>query len=118
MERRWAAAAEQAADSSAGGGDPTTRCALASALVTVARLLPSSEAPRSLEPISSLVDGGDITARVERLLDDRVAAVKASPRRARLYAAVLVLVAAIVAGYSAPLVTVHEATETLVQLLP
>ena len=118
MERQWAAAAEQAADSRAGGGDPTVRCALASALVKVARLMPSSDAPRSLEPISTLVDGGDITARVERLLDDRAAATKASPRRARLYAAALVFVAAIVVGYSAPLVTVHEATETLVQLLP
>jgi Zn-dependent protease with chaperone function len=117
MERHWAAAAEQAADSRAGGGDPTMRCALASALVKVARLMPPTAAPRSLEPISTLVDGGDITARVERLLDDRVAAAQASPLRARLYAVVLVSLA-IAAGYPAPLVTVHEATEALVQVLP
>ena len=118
MERQWAAAAEQAADSRAGGNDPTTRYALASALVKVARLMPSSDTPRPLEPISTLVDGGDITARVERLLDDRVAATKVSRRRASVYAAGLVFTLAIAAGYSAPLVTVHEATEALVQLLP
>src|SRR5213079_2976619 len=102
----------------AGGDDPTMRCALASALVKVARLTPSSTPPRSLEPVSTLVDGCDITARVERLLDDRAAASTAAKRRVRLYAAMLVSVAAIAAGYSASLVTIHDATETLVQLLP
>jgi len=117
IERQWVAAAEQAADRRAVGGDRAMRCALASALVKVARLAPSSNVPRSLEPVSALVDGGDITARVERLLDDRVGAT-AAPRRARLYAAVLVIAAAVAAGYSASLVTIHDATETLVQRLP
>jgi hypothetical protein len=117
IERRWALAAEHAADNRAGGADPRTRCTLASALVKVARLMPSSGAPPTLEPISTLVDSGDITTRVERLLDDRRVEENGLRRTPRLVVTFAVS-AAILAGYSSSLVTVHEATETLVQLLP
>jgi len=119
MEQRWTSAAEQAADSRAGGGNPSMRCALASALVKVARLMPPGLEPHALEPISTLVDGvGDITARVARLLDDSAERAPRRLARARRWAVVAVFVAAVAVGYSASLVTVHEATETLVQLLP
>src|SRR5439155_5531797 len=69
VERRWAAAAEHTADAAATiAGSRTARLALASALVKVARLMPA--APSLGEPISTLVDGGEIAARVERLIDE------------------------------------------------
>ncbi|MBW8866370.1 MAG: M56 family metallopeptidase [Acidobacteria bacterium] len=67
LEARWASAAEHDADR-AGAADNETRCALASALVKVAKLIPV--ATPIAEPISTLVDGGDIASRVQRLLDD------------------------------------------------
>lgn len=111
IERRWAAAAEHAADCSAGiSGD--ARCALASALVKVARLMPP---PVSIaEPISALVDGGDITARVTRLLDDPAPAPRAHTARwLPLVAAVAVALA-----YAPLLRLVHGVTEVLVNGLP
>src|SRR5262249_17645668 len=65
IQARWASAAEHAADRAA-GGDSERRCALASALVKVAKLTPA--ATPIAEPISTLVDGGDIASRVQRLL--------------------------------------------------
>src|ERR1019366_10566357 len=56
IERRWASASDHAADRRAAGDGPT-RCALASALVKVARLTPPMT-PLA-EPISTLVDGGE-----------------------------------------------------------
>lgn len=114
IERRWAAAAEHAADRVGAGIDPAARCALASALVKAARLTPRS--PATLEPISTLVGGGDITARVQQLLGDP------QPRAAwRPRLAFAVTVAAIGAGALAfaPLLhAVHAATEVLVNSLP
>ena len=78
IEARWASAAEHAADHGA-CDDERARCALASALVKVARLVP----PRTplAEPISTLVDGGDIASRVRRLLDGTAPLAHASHRR-------------------------------------
>jgi len=111
LERRWAAAAEHAADGQARGAG--MRCALAAALVKVARLTPA--APPTLDPISTLIGGGDITDRVRRLLDDRL-----PPRgsRASLWLAAAA-VAAVCAGTYLPLLhAVHGATEVLVRVLP
>jgi Zn-dependent protease with chaperone function len=112
IERRWAAASEHAADRRAGvSGD--ARCALASALVKVARLMP---APVSIaEPISALVDGGDITARVTRLLDE-----PAPPPRpaATLWLACAAAATAFAIGYAPLLRLVHGVTEVLVNRLP
>jgi Zn-dependent protease with chaperone function len=112
LERRWAAAAEHVADLGAGdGGD--ARCALASALVKVARLTPPG--PSIAEPISALVDGGDITARVQRLLDDTPAAAGRRPLR---WLTVVIPVSALAFGYSPLLRLVHGVTEILVNSLP
>jgi Zn-dependent protease with chaperone function len=112
IERRWAADSEHLADSAA-GDSRDARCALASALVKVARLTPP--ATLSAEPISALMDGGDITARVQRLLDDGPAAVK--PRSLR-WLAVAVPAVAIAFAYSPLLRSIHEITEVLVNSLP
>ena len=116
IERRWASASEHAADDGASASIDAAqragaRCALASALVKVARLTPP--VTPLAEPISTLVDGGDVASRVRRLLDDRPAPAE---RRPSLWA---FLVAAMVAAlaYSPLLSVVHEATELLVRTL-
>jgi Zn-dependent protease with chaperone function len=118
IERRWASAAEHAADRAATGGDAAARCALASALVKVARLMPAerrvSDLTRASDPISTLVGGGDLASRVESLLGDAPAVV-ASPR-VRWPGVAAVAVAAI--AYAPALHAVHEITELLVNSLP
>jgi hypothetical protein len=118
LERRWAAAAEQTADAVASTEGRDTRFALASALVKIARLMPSSAMPLG-EPISTLVGGGAIAARVEWLVDDA----RDSPRPginirwvARL--ATLLTLGALVTGYAPMLQSVHRVTEILVRSLP
>jgi Zn-dependent protease with chaperone function len=112
LESRWASAAEHAADRRA-CGDARTRCALASALVKIARLTP---APTPLaEPISTLVDGGEIASRVQHLLSDAPPAAHPA-RRWPLGAAAASVVA--VTYYVPVLHLVHEATELLVHTLP
>ena len=114
IERRWASASEHVADSQA-CETGRARCALASALVKVARLTPATTP--IAEPISTLIDGGEIASRVRRLLDEGVpaAAPRWSPRR---WIAVALPVAALVIGYPSLLRAVHAATEILVQTLP
>ena len=113
IERRWAAAAEHAADRIAGQSGQA-RCALASALVKVARLTPP--ATSIAEPISALLDGGDITSRVQRLLDDAPAA--GEGRSARWLALAIPASALILGGYAPLLRLVHGVTEMLVNTLP
>jgi Zn-dependent protease with chaperone function len=113
IETRWASAAEHAADGAA-GRDTETRCALASALVKVARLTP--RATPIAEPISTLVDGGDIASRVRQLLDDDAPAPR---RRSMRRISIGVLIAAAFAlAYGPLLLMVHAATEALVNTLP
>jgi Zn-dependent protease with chaperone function len=112
LERRWAAASEHAADRVAGDGG-RERCALASALVKVARLTPPASS--TTEPTSALIDGGDITARVERLLDDAPAA---EGRRTARWLLLALPAAAIAVGYTPLLRFVHGVTEILVNTLP
>jgi Zn-dependent protease with chaperone function len=114
LERRWAAASEHAADDIAGEHGAAARCALASALVKVARLMPEDRVVA--EPISTLVGGGEIAARVRRLLDDR--AIAPAPGRRRLRVASAAAVVAIGATYGPLLKAVHYATELLVHSLP
>ena len=111
MERRWAAASEHAADRGAGGSQ-RERCALASALVKVARLTPP--ATRIDEPLSALLDGGDITARVQRLLDAPPS--EAGPSRRWL--ALAITAPALIPAYAPLLRLVHSLTEQLVNALP
>jgi len=114
LEQRWASAAEHAADRVAGTG-AAARCALASALVKVARLTPPPTAVA--EPISTLIAGGDIASRVQHLLDD------AEPNTHRrsgrwLWASGLFALALLPVAYVPLLRAVHEATELLVRSLP
>jgi Zn-dependent protease with chaperone function len=111
IEARWASAAEHAADHDA-CGDPQSRCALASALVKVARLTP--RATPLGEPISTLVDGGEIASRVERLLSDTPPNVAGT----RSWPFAIGVSALIAASYVPLLHAVHEATEILVHTLP
>lgn len=117
MEQRWAAAAEHAADR-IGGADPVdARCALASALVKVARLTPAA-IPQA-EPISTLIAGGDIAARVQRLLsDDPLNAAATSTRRALTIVTAAVSAVTVALAYGPLLRFVHEITEVLVRSLP
>ena len=113
IEARWASAAEHDADC-AGAADNETRCALASALVKVAKLTPLSTP--IAEPISTLVDGGDIASRVHRLLDDDApAASRVWPPR---MVTALAIGATVALSYSTLLWLVHEATEVIVNTLP
>jgi len=116
IERRWASAAEHSADRIGDGANPAARCALASALVKVARLMPDDGPMR--EPISTLVGGGDIASRVERLLDDRAAA--RERRRPPVGGVALTVIGAalMVVSYGPLLHAVHDATEILVRWLP
>src|SRR5262249_4411882 len=113
IQARWAAAAERAADRAA-PGDTGSRCALASALVKVAKLTP---APTPLaEPISTLVDGGDIASRVQRLLDDNPPEQPAWSARRLLVSLGIAAVFSIVYG---PLLwLVHQAPEGIVPTPP
>jgi len=88
--------------------------ALASALVKVARLMPERI---TREPISTLIAGGEIAARVRRLLDDRALA-PAAARRQGVRAAALALGVAVCAAYGPLLHAVHHVTEMLVVSLP
>jgi len=112
IERRWASAAEHAADRAATNGNPAARCALASALVKVARLMPPTSV--RLEPISTLVCDGDLASRVESLLAEPATAASS---RAALWSTAATL-AALVVAYAPLLRAVHEITEVLVNSLP
>jgi Zn-dependent protease with chaperone function len=118
LEHEWAAASEHTADAAPSiAGDQRARLALASALVKVARLMPT---PTPLtEPISTLVGGGAIASRVQRLIDDGSNA--GEPRRHRRMhwlAATAAAAASLALGYTPLLETVHRATEVLVHRLP
>jgi Zn-dependent protease with chaperone function len=121
IERRWVSASEQSADRMAASESPAARCALASALVKVARLIPVTPKVRGgdgWEPISTLVDGGEVVSRVERLLAEPPSL---APRRtpAIAWIGVLTVVAAVCpVNYTPLLQLVHAATEALVHSLP
>jgi len=114
IERHWAAAAERAADEFGAGADASTRCALASALVKVARLVP--RAAPVLDPISTLVGGGELASRVQQLLDGPVADRRAGVRPAIAAAGAAIAIAAL--SYPPLLRIVHDLTEILVNTLP
>ena len=114
IERRWASAAEHRADRMAADDGPVARCALASALVKVARLTPPMT-PLA-EPISTLIDGGEIASRVECLLAE---ATPSARRRSALgWTAVAAGAATTAVGYAPALRFVHTVTELLVHSLP
>jgi beta-lactamase regulating signal transducer with metallopeptidase domain len=113
IERRWMSAAEHTADRMAVAG-AEARCALASALVKVARLTPAGPLPA--EPISTLIGGGEIASRVRELLEDRP---MSKPRAGAILGAAAVAAGAAVAIQYTPILRgVHEVTEVLVHSLP
>jgi Peptidase family M48 len=115
IEQRWAGAAEHLADRIGGRDSAAARCALASALVKVARLTPT--VPANGEPISTLISGGEIASRVQRLLsDDDFVPSARSWRLGGL--SVLAALVAVGLAYSPLLHSVHELTEVLVHSLP
>lgn len=65
LEEEWSRAAEAIADERASRGDRQAALALAAGLVKVARLVP---APAARLPVSALHDGGEVDARVRRLV--------------------------------------------------
>jgi Zn-dependent protease with chaperone function len=112
LERRWVAASEYRADRAAGDSG-LVRCALASALVKVARLAPPVSTAD--EPISALVDEADVTMRVQRLVDAPNGVER--PGRARWIVVAAALGATVIA-YAPLLRVVHVVTEVLVNGLP
>ena len=115
IERRWAAAAEHVADEISGPNAAAARCALASALVKVARLTPAPVG--HAEPISALISGGEIALRVQRLLSDEDRTPSVTTRKTALaMAAASVLV--MVFTYGPLLRSLHEVTEILIRRLP
>jgi len=118
LERRWASAAEYVADRAVGPGI-SARCALASALVKIARRTASTAAlePTELgEPISTLGEG-EIALRVRLLLEDRDRAQTVWPR---IVAGIVTVGAMTIlcASYGPILRLIHEATEIAIRLLP
>jgi beta-lactamase regulating signal transducer with metallopeptidase domain len=114
IEQRWAAAAERAADYRATNANSVDRCALASALVKVARLMPAAPVPAA-EPISLLVADADIASRVRVLLSDTE-----PPRRgarAVRWVAVALVLASLALAYMPLVRAVHAATEVLVHAI-
>jgi peptidase M48-like protein len=118
LERRWASAAEHVADGAAGPA-PATRCALASALVKVARLTVSDHGAGNgrllAEPISTLIGGGEITSRVQRLLDDPQ--MLDTRRRFPVLAAGVAAACTLVLTYAPLLRAVHDTTERLIRIV-
>jgi len=114
IERRWVSAAEHRADRIAANDGAAARCALASALVKVARLTPA--VTPIAEPISTLIDGGEIASRVERLLADATP----SARRRSAFGWTALALGAVATGvaYAPALRFVHSVTELLVHSLP
>jgi beta-lactamase regulating signal transducer with metallopeptidase domain len=112
IEQRWALEAERVADRAATGDDAAARCALASAIVKVAGMM-TPPAP-ALDPVSTLVGGGDLARRVESLLAD------APPRRSARPArwTMILALAGAAAAYAPLLRAVHQVSEVLVNSLP
>jgi hypothetical protein len=113
LERGWAQYTEWAADDRAVGGDSDRSVALAGALVRVARLRVPAGAP--LLMTSLVADGGDIEARVDRLLG--AASENQEQRRPKFVAAALALAGFIVAVLTGPatLQAAHGLLEYLIR---
>jgi Zn-dependent protease with chaperone function len=120
LERRWASAAEHAADRAV-GRRVSARCALASALVKIARRTTAAPAaalePTQLgEPISTLGEG-EIASRVRLLLEDGDVA---QTRWLRMVTGITAVAATtiLVVSYVPILRLIHDATEIAIRILP
>ena len=115
IEEAWGQTAEALADDDASAGRPQVALALAASLVKVARLSP----PPAVDlPMSALHDGGDVEARVRRLLGSAGHALGRPAAHATSAAALGVLAAAAlvaVSGWALP--AVHTVLEAAVRVL-
>lgn len=112
LDRAWARAAEEAADAAVVAAAPAYALELAQALIHVARLAPSPEAPALA---SAFYLGGSIESRVRRLVQPE------PDRHARLHMARAVAAAAVIACGAVAAATapdIHTIVETLVHSLP
>jgi hypothetical protein len=114
LEEAWGHAAEALADDAASAGRPQVALALAASLVKVARLSPS---PAVGLPMSALHDGGDVEARVRRLIRGAGEG-RRRPSSAISVATFGVLAAAVAATlFGSALPAVHVVIEAGVRLL-
>jgi Zn-dependent protease with chaperone function len=114
IEDAWARTAEALADNRASAGRPQVALALAASLVKVARLSP---VPMAGLPLSALHDGGDVEARVRRLV--AIASDEGSRPAAGSGPAIAAMVTAalIIAAAAPALPAVHGVVEAFVRLL-
>jgi beta-lactamase regulating signal transducer with metallopeptidase domain len=106
LERHWSRLAEYAADDDAVRGDPNRALNLAAALVNVARI-----GARTMPLTSSLLDGGDLSERVGRLL--RPAAPPSDVRPLAITAAGALTAMACIVALALHPATLHSAHEAL-----
>ena len=119
LTNHWQAAMEFAADSRAAEGSERRAVALASALVKVARLAPPPLARGALARVSGLHEETLLAARVERLLGFVTSSAVASERRSAWpFVAIVVVLGIAALTLDHTWLAVHQATETLVRLLP
>ena len=112
VERGWAEAAEEAADAVAARSHPHAALDLAQALIRIARLAPARP---PCAPASAFYVGGDIDARVRRLLEPETGAARGSFLGRTLWlAGGLVAATMLIAG--AP--SLHAAIEVGLRLFP
>ena len=114
IEAAWGRSAEALADDEAGAGRPQVALALAASLVKVARLSPPAAAGL---PMSALHDGGDVEARVRRLVGSAGAGIGRPASATSAAIGVVLAAAAMVTLYSSALPAVHAAIEAAVRLL-
>jgi Zn-dependent protease with chaperone function len=114
LERGWRKFTEWAADDRAADGSALRSCALAAALVRVARM--SADAPELPLAASLLADPDQLSARVDRLLRAAPRTPRSAGPRLILALSAIVLMAASLAAaiFPAALYSVHVALEYLV----
>jgi hypothetical protein len=112
LDRAWARAAEEAADAAVVAAAPAYAVELAQALIHVARLAPSPQAPALA---SAFYLGGSIESRVRRLIQpERAPDARLHTGPAIILASTIACVGVAIASGS----TIHRLLETLVHALP
>ena len=112
LRSAWSRFAEWAADDKATGGEPARSVALASALVSVARLAPAGCLPHASMLVS---DGRELRARVERLLTPAERTTQQFPIAAVLATALTIAAIAVaIAQQPAGAAIVHRLLESLI----
>jgi len=121
VERAWCLAAENAADAYAvHSGDRYTALNLASALIKIARILPSKPVP-PMPAISYAVEPGEtLTDRIRRLLqlaDEAMSPMRRSPRVFTPLTILLIAAVVMLAADQRLLAHIHEISEFVLGML-